>query len=166
MFWIFNLIGKIFLFLLIIVNILFAHIKTYQADFLQIITNPSGKIIKYDGTVKIKQPNKMLWSYKQPVEKYVYMNDTNIIIDEPMLEQAIYTTINDEINLIDFLNEPSLVDDKYKLTFNDNNLTAIHYKDEMDNFIEIKFMNIKINDKIPDQIFHFIAPLDYDIIKK
>jgi len=157
---------KILFIYIVLSTSLSAKIETYYANFIQNITNPSGKVIKYSGTVNIKQPAKMLWSYKQPVEKYVYMNDTNIIIDEPMLEQAIYTTINNEINLIDFLNEPSLVDDKYKLTFNGNNLIAIHYKDEMDNFVEIKLMNIKINDNIPDQIFHFIAPLDYDIIKK
>ena len=41
-----------------------SDIKTYQASFLQTITNPSGKVINYKGLLYIKQPNKMLWKYK------------------------------------------------------------------------------------------------------
>jgi outer membrane lipoprotein carrier protein len=145
---------------------LFAQIETYEANFIQSITNPSNKVIKYYGTVALKQPNKMLWSYTQPIKKYVYMNNQNIIIDEPELEQAIYTKLENEINLLEFLNEPDLVDDKYKLEFNGEKLISIFYTDQMDNKIMIKLSNIKINNKIPDQLFQFFAPLDYDIIRK
>jgi len=108
----------------------------------------------------------MLWQYKTPIIKNVYMNKLKIIIDEPELEQAIFTRLTDEINLIDFLNNPDLVDDKYKLTFKDELLTQIQYIDEMENNIMVKFTNIKVDEKIADQSFQFIAPLDYDIIKK
>jgi len=141
-------------------------IKTYQASFVQTVTNNSGKVIVYNGLVYIKQPNKMLWEYKTPIEKYVYMNKLKIIIDEPELEQAIYTELTNEINLIDFLNNPDLVDDKYTLTFKNDKLISIKYSDEMENNIEISFANIKVNQNITDQLFQFIAPLDYDIIRK
>jgi len=107
-----------------------AKVETYRANFVQTITNPNGKIIKYSGVINIKQPAKMLWSYKKPIEKYVYMNNLKIIIDEPELEQAIYTTLTNEINLIDFLNEPDLVDERYKLTFEDDKLKFINYNDD------------------------------------
>jgi outer membrane lipoprotein carrier protein len=155
---------SIFLFL----NILLANnnIRTYQASFIQVITNPSGKKINYTGTVYIKQPNKMVWRYKIPIKKYVYMNNTDIIIDEPELEQAIFTTLNDEINLIELLNNPKNIDKKYKLIFNEKILTKIQYQDNLDNNVIILFTNIKINKKILDNIFHFNAPNNYDIIKK
>jgi len=155
---------SIFLFL----NILLANnnITTYQASFIQIITNPSGKKIDYTGTVYIKQPNKMLWRYKTPIEKYVYMNDIDIIVDEPELEQAIFTTLDDEVNLIELLNNPENIDKKYKLIFNNKILTQIQYQDNLDNNVTILFTNIKINKKIPDNIFHFNAPDYYDIIRK
>ncbi len=153
---------------MLIVNLLSSNfnIQTYQANFIQLITNPSNRTISYEGNIYIKQPTKMLWQYKTPIEKYVYMNKLKIIIDEPELEQAIFTQLTDEINLIDFLNNPDLVDDKYRLTFKEELLTQIQYSDEMENNIIVKFTNIKINEKIADQLFQFIAPLDYDIIKK
>ena len=141
-------------------------IKTYQASFTQNITNPSGKTIEYIGFVFIKQPSKMLWKYKTPIVKNVYMNNLNIIIDEPELEQAIYTSLTDEINLINFLNNPDLIDDKYKLTFKNNKLLSISYNDELENNILISFSNIQINKNIPNKKFKFNAPLDYDIIRK
>jgi len=141
-------------------------IQTYQANFIQLVTNPSNTTVSYEGKIYIKQPSKMLWQYKTPIIKYVYMDKKKIIIDEPELEQAIFTKLTDEINLINFLNNPSLVDKKYKLTFKDKILTKIQYSDEMENNIIINFTNIKIDKNIPDQLFQFIAPLDYDIIKK
>jgi len=106
-------------------------IQTYQANFIQLVTNPSNTTISYEGKIYIKQPSKMLWQYKTPIIKYVYMDKKKIIIDEPELEQAIFTKLTDEINLINFLNNPSLVDKKYKLTFKDKILTKIQYSDEM-----------------------------------
>ena len=157
---------RFFIIFFLLLNNLFANIKTYQANFTQSVTNPSGKTIIYYGFVDLKQPNKMLWSYTQPIKKYVYMNNQNIIIDEPELEQAIYTKLENEINLLEFLNEPDLVDDKYKLEFNGEKLISIFYIDQMDNKIMIKLSNIKINKKIPEQLFQFFAPLNYDIIRK
>jgi len=104
-------------------------IQTYQANFTQLVTNPSNTTVSYEGKIYIKQPSKMLWQYKTPIIKYVYMDKLKIIIDEPELEQAIFTHLTDEINLIDFLNNPDLVDDKYKLTFEDDLLIQIQYSD-------------------------------------
>ena len=157
---------KILTIILLMICQLFAKIETYQADFIQVIKNPSGKTIIYNGSIHIKQPNKMLWQYKTPIEKYVYMNNLNIIIDEPELEQAIYTKLSNEINILDFMNNPDLVDDKYILKFKDEKLVSIRYSDEMENDIEIIFQNIQLNKKMTDQMFYFMAPLDYDIIKQ
>ncbi len=108
----------------------------------------------------------MLWQYKKPIIKNVFMNDLEVIIDEPELEQAIYTKLTDELNLITLLNNPDDINDKYKLTFKNKKLTNIKYNDEMDNKILITFKNIKLNKKIKDVNFKFIPPTDYDIIDK
>jgi outer membrane lipoprotein carrier protein len=148
------------------ITLSFAKINTYKADFTQSITNLQNKTIKYTGKIYLKQPYSMLWQYKTPIQKDVYMKNKKIIIDEPQLEQAIYTTLTNEINLINLLNNPKLINKKYKLTFKDKILQTIQYKDEMENKITITFSNTQINQQIPDQLFQFIAPLDYDIVRK
>ncbi len=143
-----------------------SKIQTYKANFTQTVTNPSNKIIEYTGKIYIKQPKKMLWQYKDPIIKDVYMNNTIVIINEPELEQAIFTNLTDEINLIELLNNPDKINDKYKLTFKNRQLLQIQYQDEMENNIKISFTKIKLNEKISDQIFQFVSPLGYDIIRK
>jgi outer membrane lipoprotein carrier protein len=149
-----------------IFSLSFAKINTFEANFIQSIISPQNKTIKYLGKVYIKHPSSMLWQYKTPIVKNVYMNNKSIVVDEPQLEQAIYTTLTNEINLINFLNNPKLVDKKYKLFFKKNLISAIAYNDEMGNNINIKFVKILTNKNIPDQLFQFIAPLQYDVIRK
>lgn len=160
---------KLLIIIFLFINIAFAKnqfISAYSASFKQIITNPNGQNVVYDGDLFIKQPNKMLWKYELPVKKYVYMNGINIIIDEPELEQAIFSQMTDEINIIKLINNPTKVDKKYKLTFKNKVLTKITYQDDLENEVTIFFTNIKINSQINDKIFKFNAPNDYDIIRK
>ena len=160
---------KLLIFIFLFTNFIFAKsdfISTYTASFSQIITNPNGQNITYNGDLYIKKPNKMLWKYTQPIKKYVYMNNKNIIIDEPELEQAIFTQITDEINIIKLLNNPENIDKKYNLTFKNNLLVKITYQDELENIVNINFTNIKQNININDKLFIFNAPQDYDIIRK
>ena len=50
------------------------------------------------------------------------MNNLKIIIDEPELEQAVYTKLTDEVNLLELLNNPQNIDERYNLTFLDEKL--------------------------------------------
>ena len=143
------------------------HINTLEAIFIQKVTNPSNKTITYKGKIYIRQPNQMLWIYKTPIIKNVYMVGQQIIMVEPELEQAIFTSLSKEINLIELINNPSKVDKKYKLGYNkDGVIKSISYKDEVDNNTLIEFINIKVNGYIKNSIFFTNIPDDYDIIRK
>jgi outer membrane lipoprotein carrier protein len=143
------------------------HINTLEANFIQKVTNPSNKTITYKGKIYIRQPNQMLWIYTTPIIKNVYMVGQQIIMVEPELEQAIFTSLTKEINLIELINNPSKVDKKYKLGYNkDGVIKSISYKDEVDNNILIEFINIKVNGYIKNSIFFTNIPDDYDIIRK
>ena len=48
----------------------------------------------------------------------------------------------------------------------DNKINSISYKDELENKILISFDNAKQNIDLNDDIFNFLAPEFYDIIKK
>ncbi|MEA3512781.1 MAG: LolA-like outer membrane lipoprotein chaperone [Campylobacterota bacterium] len=154
----------------------FKNTNSFQAIFKQSIVNNSGNEVVYKGTIKIKRPNSMLWLYKDPIEKYVYILKQNVTIIEPELEQAIVTKLENELNIIQLLNEAKkiknnlykseLFNKEYFLTIKENKLTKIEYKDELENNVTISFTNILINKIINDKQFKFIIPSGFDIIKK
>ncbi len=151
-------------------------IKTYSASFTQSIINNSGTRIEYKGSINIKQPNSLVWLYKDPIEKNVYVNSRDITIIEPDLEQAIISRIDEEINLLDLLQnavpfgdslyKASLHNIDYNLKIINGILIQIKYNDMIDNKVEINFHNIEQNHKINDSVFRFKIPRDFDIIRK
>lgn len=171
---------RLVLLLLLTVYTLFAmkleDIKSFEADFKQVITNPSGKVIEYRGKVFIKEPNKILWKYQEPIIKSVYINGDFAIIDEPELEQAIYTSLEKEINLLKLIKnakqisptkyEAKLLGTVYNIEVENNEFKRIVYKDELENNITINFESQVTNADLPNYIFSFRVPDHYDIIRK
>jgi len=154
----------------------FKNIQTFEADFIQTITNQSGKNAIYTGEIHIKEPNLIKWQYKEPIIKFVYIKKFTVTIIEPELEQVILTKLNKEINILTLLkNAREISSNKYISNFNnidytlelkENMLKAITYKDELENNVSIDFTNVKQNTPMDDQIFKFIIPQEYDLIKK
>ena len=152
------------------------NINTYEASFIQSIVNSSGKEILYKGKIYIQQPSQMLWKYNNPIEKFVHINNKDVTIIEPDLEQAIISRLEKEINIIKLLKDSikidettyksSLYDKIYTIRIINNNLTQIKYVDDLDNKITIDFKDIKQNETIPHDIFKFQIPYDFDIIRK
>jgi outer membrane lipoprotein carrier protein len=150
--------------------------KTINTNFKQIVKNKSGKEAVYKGELKIKGSDKILWSYKTPVIKNVYINKNSVIIDEPELEQAITSNLNDELNMVKIINnskkvsantyENSLEDTKYTIIIENNILKSVSYKDELDNKVMIVFTNFQKDIPLSDSIFTFPIPKHYDVIKK
>ena len=151
-------------------------INTYEATFHQIIINNSNKEIQYSGKIYIKQPRQILWQYKDPIEKFVYINDTTVTIIEPELEQAIVSVLKEEINLLKLIKDAKSIDNThyvsslygvdYHLTIIKDQLTAITYTDEIDNKITINFTNINQNQPIAKKVFRLRIPSYFDIIRK
>ena len=154
------------------------NLDSFKANFSQIITSTSDNIIEYKGEVFIKKSGKILWKYKTPVEKNVYINDNFAVVDEPELEQAIFTELESEINIIKLLNTSKKIDNNtyntniddvdylIKTSKTDNKIEFINYKDKLENKVEIQFSNVVQNGEISDDIFKFTVPEHYDIIRK
>ena len=116
--------------------------------------------------------------YETPVVKNVYINNDFAIVDEPELEQAIFTQLDSEINIIKLLNSSKKVNDNSYLTNiedidyliktskDDDKINFIKYKDKLENDVEIKFSNVVQNGEIADGIFKFTVPSNYDVIRK
>lgn len=154
------------------------NLKSFKANFTQSIKSINDKMIEYKGQVFIKNTGKILWKYKTPIEKNVYILNDFAIIDEPELEQAIYTQLQSEINIIKLLNTSKKINENsYIANIDDTDyliesskdtkqIEIIKYKDKLDNSVEIKFENQVSNENINDDIFKFTAPEHYDIIRK
>jgi outer membrane lipoprotein carrier protein len=153
-------------------------LESFKANFTQSIKSINNKVIEYKGEVFIKNTGKILWKYKTPIEKNVFILNDFAIIDEPELEQAIYTQLQSEINIIKLLNTSKKINENSFITNIDetdyliesstdtNEIEIIKYKDKLDNNVEIKFTNQISNKDIEDTIFKFTAPEHYDIIRK
>ena len=153
-------------------------LDSFKASFVQVITSNSQNKIEYKGDVFIKKSGKILWKYKTPVEKNVYINDDFAIADEPELEQAIFTQLESEINIIKLLNNSKKINENsyitniedidylIKTSKDDDKINYIKYKDKLENDVEIKFSNVVQNGEIADGIFKFTVPSNYDVIRK
>lgn len=170
---------KILIYIFIATVTLYGNIftaKSYKANFQQIITNPSGKKIKYQGKIFLQSNGNILWNYEKPIIKNVYISTYQIIIDEPELEQAIIKKVKKDFNLIYILKQSKQISKNiYKNTINDieytiqldnKNLTTISYQDNIENKIVIYFTNGKLNKKFNKNLFKFKLPKSYDIIRK
>lgn len=152
------------------------EIKTFDANFEQKIINPSQKEILYKGHLLIKEPHYILWQYKEPVIKNVYIINSFAIIDEPELEQAIFSRLQNEIDILELIKTAKKIDENrylakiydvdYTLTTKDNKIEKIEYKDALENSVIIIFSNVIQNKEIDDEIFKFLPPEHYDIIRK
>lgn len=170
---------KVLSILALFISLNFANIiefRTYQAKFKQTITNTTGNTISYQGTITIKGQNKILWKYKTPTIKNVYIANNSIAIEEPELEQVIISSLNEKLNIIKVINQSKKISKNsyeneidgviYKIRIIDGILKNITYKDELENHIEIVFFHEIKNLKLSDYIFHFNPPEYYDIIYK
>ena len=170
---------KVLILSLFSIQLLIASIldfKTIESDFTQTVTNKSGNTITYKGTIKIKGEDKILWSYKTPVLKNVFITKNKAIIDEPELEQAITSRLSSDLNIVTIINkskkigkntyENKLDETKYTVIIENNILKSVRYRDELDNDVGVLFTNFKRNFPIQDEIFDFKIPPHYDVIKK
>ncbi len=170
---------KVLIISLFLSNLLFGNIldfKTITTNFKQIVKNKSGSEAIYKGILKMKGNDRILWSYQTPVIKNVYINKNQVIIDEPELEQAITSSLNDELNMAKIINnskkvskntyENRLEDTTYLIIIENNILKSVSYKDELDNKVTILFTNFQKDVTISDNVFQFTIPKEYDVIKK
>lgn len=153
-----------------------SEVKTYQGDFSQVITKNDNTKIVYLGKIYIKQPSSILWQYQKPIIKNVYVNDYMVIVDEPALEQVIFSEIKENINFMEVIQKAKKVSGtyykttidhrNYNLVIIDGILKKIEYMDDVENVVVITFSNIKINKDIDDATFKFQVPNNYDIVRK
>lgn len=150
--------------------------NTFEANFTQTITDEKAKVITYKGSIIASKPQNALWSYTSPIAKDVYVNQNIITIIEPEIEQVIIKKITSDINLFELIKnaekisetlyEASYLQKRYRITFENEVIQSINYRDEFDNKVAIVFTDQQKNRAIQEDTFLPKIPSDFDVISE
>ena len=150
-------------------------INSFEADFVQSITDDKDKTLSYSGHVIAKKPQYAKWNYKEPVQKIIYISHFEVTIVEPEIEQVIIRKIESNFDFFQMIkNAKEVSKNKYvahykntafKITKKDNLIYTIAYKDEFENDVLIKFKKQKQDKEIDETQFQPKYSLDFDIIQ-
>jgi len=150
-------------------------IQSFEADFVQTITDEEKKTLTYKGKMHSKRPDLVLWHYTEPINKKIYITKIKAIIVEPELEQAIIKRLQGEIDFFGILASAKAVDDThYQATYKEIEFTlkedhgvieSLSYTDQLENKVLITFTAQKQNRPLDESLFVPKIPKDFDIIK-
>jgi outer membrane lipoprotein carrier protein len=170
---------KYLLLLSLSLSFLEANIKelnSFQANFIQSITDDKKKVLNYKGDVVATKPQNARWNYTSPISKQVYINAHVVTIVEPELEQVIIKNINSNFDFFHLVKNAKQIsknsyeafykETKFLIQTDSNDIiSSISYKDEFENDVVIHFTNQEINKPIESKIFVPTIPIDYDVIR-
>ncbi|MFZ5374301.1 MAG: LolA-like outer membrane lipoprotein chaperone [Campylobacterota bacterium] len=150
-------------------------LSSFNAKFIQTITDDNGKTIRYSGELWAAKPQNALWVYHKPIQKSVYVNGQKVTVIEPAIEQATLRTLDNEIDFLSIVQKAKpLGEGRYSATvkgqtytviFKNDILSSISYTDGFDNKIVITFNDQNQNRAIEPSRFKPLVPADYDILK-
>ncbi len=149
----------------------------FEADFVQTITNPKGKVLRYQGKVRYSHPNRLKWIYREPTAKEVCTDGKELIVVDHDLEQVSYYFIAQGLDLTAVLSHAKVhTKDIYLATYQDRRYTikvdrkghieSIAYFDDLDNKVQILFLHIRYGKgAIAPAKMRCKAPKGYDVIR-
>ncbi len=161
-----------------LISTLFAFgesMQSFEADFMQTITDEENKVLTYKGKIHSKRPDLVLWNYMDPINKKIYLSKIRAVIVEPDLEQAIVKKLQGEIDFFGILASAKAVDNthykaKYKeiefiLQEENGIIQSLSYTDKLENKVLITFSKQKQNRPLEETLFIPKIPEDYDIVR-
>ncbi len=150
-----------------------AEYKSFSSDFTQRVSSLNSAIT-YRGNFIITQ-KEAYWNYRTPAKKQIFVNGTQVVILEPELTQATYTSLSDTPNLSEIFKSakkisPTKYEAKYQkttytITLANDEVKSIAYKDELGNDILITLQNQKRNVAVNKGLFNPKIPPNFDIVR-
>jgi len=151
------------------------NISSFEADFLQVVTNEKNNKLEYSGHINALKPQYALWKYMKPSKKSIFIHENQVTILEPEIEQAIVKKINGDFDFFNIIQNATKVNKniyktkfqniEYQIKLEDKKIVSISYHDELENSIIINFSNQLQNQEIDKKIFIPVIPQDFDIIE-
>ncbi len=150
-------------------------ITSFDADFIQKITDDKNKILLYKGHIVASKPQNAFWKYSFPIQKDVYITRFEVTIVEPEIEQVIIRKISNDFDFFKMIkNARKIKKNIYQANYKDTIFTistknsyidSISYLDNFENIVKIVFSNQRQNIKIDKEVYKAKFPLDYDVIR-
>lgn len=151
------------------------EVTSFEADFSQSITDEKEKVLIYNGHIVALKPQNARWSYIKPIKKDVFINDFEVTIIEPEIEQVIIKRLESNFDFFKIISNAKKIDQNtYVAYYRDTKFTivkknalieSISYLDEFENRVKITFENQKQNHEIEKSIFIPKYSMEFDIIK-
>ena len=151
------------------------EVTSFEADFSQSITDEKEKVLLYNGHIVALKPQNARWSYIKPIKKDVFINDFEVTIIEPEIEQVIIKRLESNFDFFKIISNAKKIDQNtYVAYYRDTKFTivkknalieSISYLDEFENRVKITFENQKQNHEIEKSIFIPKYSMEFDIIK-
>ena len=147
-----------------------------EAQFVQKITNPKKKVIRYEGRVLMDNGARFKWSYFKPTKKEVCSDGKRVIVVDHDLEQVSYYRMDKGFDLGAVLkNAKHYKENLYTARYRDRTYTIavdgrgrveqIAYRDDMDNVVNIHLYKLKTFSRPPAaSAFRCPYPKSYDVI--
>ncbi|HEY9203654.1 LolA-like outer membrane lipoprotein chaperone [Sulfurimonas sp.] len=151
------------------------EVTSFEADFSQSITDEKEKVLIYNGHIVALKPQNARWSYIKPIKKDVFINDFEVTIIEPEIEQVIIKRLESNFDFFKIISNAKKIDQNtYVAYYRDTKFTivkknalieSISYLDEFENRVKITFENQKQNHEIEKSVFIPKYSMEFDIIK-
>ncbi len=151
------------------------EMQSFYAKFVQRITNDQNRTITYRGEVAYEAPDRTIWRYESPTKKTILIQGSRVIVVEPELEQATFSQLRKDRQIFSLLQKARKVaPGRYVLSLDEKNLSIftdandtikrVRFKDEMDNDVEVEFVDRQKDIELDDSFFEVKIPADFDRI--
>ncbi len=148
----------------------------WEAEFLQKVTTPQKKVIRYEGEVLLSRGKELKWHYRKPTRKEVCSDGKRVVVIDHDLEQASFYRMKREFDLAKILQKARHYKERlytadyqgriYTLQVDaEGRVDQIAYRDEMDNVVNIRFSKIRSDTRpIAPSRMRCVIPEGYDRI--
>jgi outer membrane lipoprotein carrier protein len=149
----------------------------FKAQFVQTVTNPKNKMIRYGGKVAFSEGNLLKWSYTEPTKKEVCTDGKEVLVVDHDLEQTSAYRIDKGFDLTEILHraEPykahiyvtEFAGKRYTIQLDEKGrLQSVAYYDDLDNKVQILFHRMQYGKgRLPAEEMKCRYPASYDVIR-
>jgi outer membrane lipoprotein carrier protein len=148
-----------------------------EAKFVQKVSNPKKKVIRYEGTLLLDNKARFKWSYRKPTKKEVCSDGKRLTVVDHDLEQVSFYRLNRGFDLGSMLKRAKHYKGRlYTARYQGRTYTIaldgrgrieqIAYRDDMDNVVNIHLYGVRTFSKAPTPgRFRCSYPKSYDVIE-